>query len=103
MIAPALPEAQMTDCSPSAWFVYVLASDEGSSTYVGITNDLERRLAQHNGYLPGGARATRRFRPWRVARTLGPFATRSAASKCEYALKRVRGAQRLRVEFQNAP
>ncbi len=93
----------MTDGSPLAWFVYVLASAEGSSTYVGITNDLERRLAQHNGDLPGGARATRRFRPWSVARTLGPFATRSEASKHEYVLKRFRGLRRLEVEIETEP
>ena len=42
------------------WSVYVLVSPSSGATYVGVTTDLERRLAQHNGDVPGGARRTRR-------------------------------------------
>ncbi|MDP6518984.1 MAG: GIY-YIG nuclease family protein, partial [Planctomycetota bacterium] len=38
------------------WSVYVLLSPSSGTTYVGVTTDMERRLAQHNGELPGGAR-----------------------------------------------
>jgi len=38
-------------------FVYLLLSTNGN-TYVGATNDLERRLRQHNGEIKGGAHAT---------------------------------------------
>jgi predicted GIY-YIG superfamily endonuclease len=77
------------------WHVYVLLSAGDSSTYVGITTDLERRLKQHNGELPGGARSTTRGRPWRVARTHGPFPDRAEAQATEYRIKRKRGSERL--------
>jgi putative endonuclease len=79
-----------------AWLTYVLVSGDGARTYVGVTNDLPRRLAQHNGELPGGARSTRAGRPWRVGATHGPFDSRAEAQRVEHALKRRRGAHRLR-------
>ena len=42
----------------STWVVYCLATIDGSRTYIGATVDPDRRLAQHNGLLKGGARAT---------------------------------------------
>ena len=46
-------------------FIYILQSDTNSKkSYVGVTNDLARRLRQHNGQLVGGARFTRGNRPW---------------------------------------
>lgn len=60
------------------WFVYVLVSLKTGRTYVGATVDPERRLRQHNGEIKGGAKATRGFRPWRLARTIGPFEKREA-------------------------
>ena len=42
----------------STWVVYCLATMDGSRTYIGATVDPDRRLAQHNGLLKGGAKAT---------------------------------------------
>ena len=64
---------------------------------MGITDDLDRRLAAHNGARPGGAKATRAGRPWRVGAVVGPVATRGAAQRLEYALKRLRGHRRLSI------
>lgn len=56
-------------------FVYLLRSTANPArTYIGVTNDIARRLRQHNGEIAGGARSTRRFRPWRF---LALFAMRS--------------------------
>jgi len=77
------------------WFVYVLESLRAGRTYVGITTDPARRLAQHNGEEAGGARATRAHRPWRVAAAHGPYGSRGDALRAERALKRLRGRRRL--------
>ena len=47
-------------------FIYILQSIvHEKKSYVGVTNSLPRRLRQHNGELPGGARYTHARRPWR--------------------------------------
>ena len=51
--------------TPSAWLVYLLECADGS-LYCGITTNMNRRLHQHNGQLPGGARYTRGRRPVRL-------------------------------------
>jgi predicted GIY-YIG superfamily endonuclease len=38
--------------------VYLLCHSENNCTYVGITNNLNRRCRQHNGEIKGGARYT---------------------------------------------
>ena len=82
------------------WYVYVLVSLTNSRTYVGVTNDLRRRLDQHNGRIPGGAKSTRQARPWRIGCTHGPFETKGEALGVEYRLKRHRGLARLRVSAE---
>jgi putative endonuclease len=83
------------------WYAYVLVSAAGR-TYVGTSNDVERRLRQHNGELAGGARTTRAGRPWLIGRVLGPFASRGDAVRCELRLRRLRGARRLVAEEGSA-
>ena len=48
--------------TPSAWLVYLLECADGT-LYCGVTNNMDRRLSQHNGQIPGGARYTRGRRP----------------------------------------
>jgi len=39
------------------YFVYILASKKDGTLYVGVTNDLKRRMAEHkNGLIPGFTR-----------------------------------------------
>ena len=45
------------------YFVYVLRSITAKKTYVGMTNDLGRRLAEHNA---GKHVYTKRHVPWEV-------------------------------------
>ena len=37
-----------------------------SKTYIGITNNITRRIKQHNGICTGGAKYTSACRPWKV-------------------------------------
>lgn len=74
--------------------VYVLALDDGSGrTYIGSTNDMHRRLRQHNGELAGGARATTRraaWARWAPVLLLEGFEDQRAALQAEWRLKHVR-------------
>ncbi len=84
------------EAAPPPWFVYVLRSATGTRTYVGITTDVARRLAQHNGERVGGARCTRADRPWMLAACSPPLPDRSTASRLEHRVKRCRGPARER-------
>lgn len=48
------------------YICYILISEVSNKTYVGITNNLERRIRQHNGECCGGAKYTTQGRPWRI-------------------------------------
>ena len=85
------------------WFVYVLGSLSVKRTYVGCTNDVARRLRQHNGEIVGGARCTRSCRPWEVLKVYGPFGGRSEAQSVEYRVKKLRGLNRTRWVPPQAP
>ena len=75
-----------TDCNT---MVYLLQSQNGSDIgYVGATNDLRRRLQEHNGELPGGARQTV-GRTWQIHSTITGFKTRTEALKFESAVARL--------------
>ena len=66
-----------------AWVLYVLKCNDGT-LYCGITNDLTRRLAQHNA--GKGARYTKGRGPLEVLKSW-PAASMSAALKAERAFK----------------
>ncbi|MBR3665204.1 MAG: GIY-YIG nuclease family protein [Desulfovibrio sp.] len=67
------------------WYVYLLQCAD-KSLYCGITKDLKRRLAQHNGELPGGARYTRSRRPCLLV-GYASQSSQSQALRLEYKIK----------------
>jgi len=76
------------------WHLYVLLCKDGT-LYCGITNDLERRIAQHN--TGKGARYTRGRGPLTLRRSW-PQQSKSAALKAEFAFKRLsRAAKEARL------
>ena len=42
------------------FYNYILHNTLNNTTYNGYTNDIDKRLRQHNGELAGGARSTRK-------------------------------------------
>ncbi|HRH24365.1 MAG TPA: GIY-YIG nuclease family protein [Candidatus Paceibacterota bacterium] len=86
--------------SKKKWTVYILECQDGS-LYSGITTDMERRLAEHNGIGARGARYTRARRPLQLVHT-ERFATRSAASIREAALKKLTRSEKLALIKRNA-
>ena len=72
----------------TAYFCYVLRSETAPArTYVGSTNDLVKRLRQHNGIIKGGARATSTTKPWKVAMVVYGFSNWSATLRFEFFTK----------------
>lgn len=67
------------------WYVYMLEGAD-QSLYTGITNDIERRLREHNGKEKGGAKYTRSRRPYHLVHT-ETYPSRSEAARREYAIK----------------
>lgn len=69
----------------SAWYVYLIECRDGS-IYTGIATDVERRYAEHAA--GKGARYTRAHPPARLLARFG-HPDRAAASRAEYAIKRL--------------
>ncbi len=67
------------------YHVYMVKCADGS-LYTGITNDLERRLRQHNGEMRGGARYTRSKGPVELVH-VEKYPTRGEAAKREHEIK----------------
>ena len=75
------------------WVCYVLMSlcpQTRMRTYVGATCNLKRRMRQHNGLIAGGAKSTRRSRPWRLIAFVSGFSSRQQCLSFEYRVKRLR-------------
>lgn len=75
------------------WIVYILECSD-QTLYTGVTTDLERRLAEHNGDLAGGARYTRSRRPVSLLYS-EETENRSLASKREHQIKAMSRRQKL--------
>lgn len=70
------------------YYVYLLkCADE--SLYTGITTDVNRRIQEHNGELPGGAKYTAARGPVELVYQ-AEFDNRSEASKEEYRIKQLK-------------
>ncbi|MFW6143858.1 MAG: GIY-YIG nuclease family protein [Patescibacteria group bacterium] len=72
--------------------VYVLKSLNFPKTYTGFTNDLERRLEEHN---TGKSTYTKRYAPWEVVYT-EEVANRKTARKREKYFKSATGRRHLK-------
>ncbi|MBX7151804.1 GIY-YIG nuclease family protein [bacterium] len=62
-------------------FVYVLWSDKLNKRYIGMTDNIDRRVSQHNS---GGNQSTKNGRPWIIIFTESFEAKTEAASREKY-------------------
>ncbi len=74
------------EISGTGYFVYVLRNASGQH-YIGLTEDLDRRLMQHNS---GVSTWSRSRGPWAMVWTSGPF-TLTEARRIESFLKKQKG------------
>ena len=76
------------------WYVYVLYSITGDKTYAGYTNDVTRRLYEHNVSESRGF--TLRYRPWTLIRQ-EEYPAKPEAMKREKFLKTGRGREEIKI------
>jgi putative endonuclease len=86
------------------FWVYMVRCADGT-LYTGVARDVGRRLDEHNGLKPRGARYTASRRPVRLAYGM-LYATRSLATKEESRIKRLSRAAKeglIRCAAEKAP
>lgn len=88
---------------------YILFNNKHCSTYNGYTNNLKRRIRQHNGYIKGGAIFTTKKKKqhpdfmWQfLAIIFSPQFTKISALRVEWQIKHPTGA-RVRPKSMNHP
>ena len=72
---------------PATWHLYIVRCRDGT-LYTGIATDVERRLAEHQGAGPRGARYLRGRGPLTLALAL-EVGTRGVALRLEHRVKRM--------------
>ena len=84
------------------WYCYLISSENDkykNRTYNGSTNNLTRRLRQHNGEITGGARRTQLARPWNYMAILTGFPDHVNALSCEWKICHPTGHRRRPKQF----
>lgn len=84
----------------NGYFVYILASQRNGTLYVGVINDLSRRISEHKAKLVPGF--TRKYRVDRLVHVEGyPSVLEARAREC--ALKRWRRAWKIQLIEKDNP
>ena len=68
----------------NCYYCYFIISQKNNKTYIGITNNLEKRIKQHNGELKGGAKSTKSSSNWSFHTIIGKFNNKSEAMSFEW-------------------
>ncbi len=80
------------------FYVYILYSITHKKTYTGFTNNIERRLKEHN--LTETSGFTLRYRPWTLMNTEA-FETKAEAMQREKYLKTGKGREEIKKIIEN--
>jgi putative endonuclease len=79
------------------YYVYILSSINFSKSYVGCTDDIERRIKEHNS---GKMSFTKRYLPWKL-KYYETFNSLSEARKRESYFKTGAGRRFMKTLFNN--
>jgi putative endonuclease len=82
-----------TEMNSGPWCVYVLRC-RNNSLYIGMTNDLEKRIKKHN--LGTGSKFVRSWRPFELVKTI-PCRNEGEARGLEYDLKKLTRKKKIEV------
>jgi putative endonuclease len=75
-------------------YICYMITHEYKNTYVGITNDFNHRLNQHNGIIKGGAKATHKYNDWELAFYISGFETKNEVLSFEWHMHHPNGKRR---------
>ena len=81
------------------YLVYLLKCENYS--YVGMTNNIFKRIRQHNGEIKGGARYTSKRDQWYPVMIIDGFPDMRSAMQCEWRLKRGKKGVIGRIKYLN--
>jgi len=81
------------------YYVYLLKSLSSEKTYVGMTNEISRRIKEHNR---GKSKFTSRYMPWKLIYS-EEMNTREEARKREKYFKSAAGRKFLKIIMTNMP
>jgi predicted GIY-YIG superfamily endonuclease len=62
-------------------------NDKIKSNYIGYTTNPYKRIRQHNQFIKGGAKMTKKYPVWEFLFIIEGFKTKSEAMSCEWKLK----------------
>lgn len=96
-MSEARPKQSLGGPLSNMYYVYVLRSLKDNRTYVGYTDNVERRIVEHNA---GRSIATKHRRPFTVVLT-EEFSTIAEAKKRELYWKSGGGRRKLKQYFNN--
>ncbi len=85
ILAPQHRNLELMPLKSVPFYVYIVACADGT-LYTGVTNNIERRLEQHNGIRKGGAKYTKGKGPVNLVYSK-QYKNRSDACKREYEIK----------------
>lgn len=72
------------------WSCYIIENLVRGATYVGVSNDVKKRLRAHNGEISGGAKyTTGKGKGWEHVCIIHGFPTKIESMQFEWALKHV--------------
>lgn len=77
------------------YYTYIIESSVNKKWYIGHTNDIERRLAEHNS---GQNKSTKGKGPWRLI-FLSSFNNNLDAKKFELKLKKITNKDFIKTEY----
>ena len=77
------------------YYVYILLNETKTRTYTGVTDDVDKRLTEHNA---GGVKSSSPYRPYKIVH-LESFETMSEARHKEKFYKSTAGRRKLKNMF----
>lgn len=69
------------------YYVYLLKSEVSNRCYIGYTINVKQRLRKHNGEITGGAKRTRKNRPWKLVMYVSGFLFERTALQYEFMIQ----------------